>query len=453
MIVFFKIAFRNIIQNKRRTLLIGFTLIISCVLLLLSFTLGNGMASQVLSQYRSFQSGDVTVVWKNVKEYEVTDPSRLHFSKHEPENDKQNREEINRLNAFLESRENDISECYRTLKGDGMLDTGTYASYSIIIGLDLREAEFLVKNNVLRMYQGEMPLDHKYGICISDEVARRNDIRLGDWVIIDSDTASGYVNSLEYQVTGIYESSSEYDSIYIYMNKDDYLELFDQPPEYFHSVRIYLKEPEGADKFADELDSYLLEGSGLLRAESVGYSGQFYLVIAGYLKGLFTLFIAFILFVIAVGIRSVVRMNLAARMKEFGTMRAIGFKRSHCFIVIFLEIFLLAAVFFVFAFGITGILVYYLRQTGIHVGKGPIAYILGGEYIRPVFKPGDTFIGFLIILSFSLFAPMRPGLELCLQNITHMLTHNLRPVSVIRSLMRSLRMAGGHNSRKILMRG
>jgi len=451
-IVFFKIAFRNIIQNRRRTLLIGFTLTISCVLLLLSFTLGNGMASQVLSQYRSFQSGDVTVVWKNVKEYEVTDPSRLHFSKHEPENDKQNREEINRLNDFLESRENEISEYYRTLKGDGMLDTGTYASYSIIIGLDRREAEFLVKNNVLRMYRGQLPLNHRYGICISDEAARKNELRLGDWVIIDSDTASGYVNSLEYQVTGIYESSSEYDSIYIYMNKDDYLELFDQPPEYFHSVRIYLKNPENADRFADELDSYLQEGSGLLRAESIEYSGQFYLVIAGYLKGLFTLFIIFILFVIAIGIRSVVRMNLAARMKEFGTMRAIGFKRTHCFMIIFLEIFLLAALFFVFAFGITGILVYFLRQTGIHVGKGPIAYILGGEYIRPVFKMSDTFTGFLIILFFSLFAPMKPGLELCLQNITHLLTHNLRPVSVIRILMHPMRNKGSFNKR-IVMRG
>ena len=76
-----------------------------------------------------------------------------------------------------------------------------------------------------------------------------------------------------------------------------------------------------------------MEGSGLLRAESISRSGQFYLVIAGYLKSLFTLFVVFILLVIAVGIRSVVRMNLAARMKEFGTMRAIGFNVSCLFVV------------------------------------------------------------------------------------------------------------------------
>jgi hypothetical protein len=46
-------------------------------------TLGNGMASQVLAKYRIFQSGDVTAAWDSIMEYEVTDPSRLHFSKYD----------------------------------------------------------------------------------------------------------------------------------------------------------------------------------------------------------------------------------------------------------------------------------------------------------------------------------------------------------------------------------
>ncbi len=443
--IFIKTAIRNIIQNRRRTLLIGLTLTISCILLLLSFTLGNGMASQVLDQYRTFQSGDVVVAWDNINEYDVSDPSRLHFSMYERENDKKNLEEIKRLDTYLKSHADEISEYYKALKGDGLLDTGNYATYSIIVGLDRNEAEFLVKNQVVRMLKGRLPLGHKYGVCISDETANQSRIQLGDWITIDSNTASGYVNSLEYQVTGIYESSSEYDSVYIYLNDTDFLELYDQEPEYFHSLRIYLNNPEDSEKFADALDAYILEGTGLLRAEPIEYSGQFYLVIAGYIKSLFTLFIVFILFVIAVGIRSVVRMNLTARMKEFGTMRAIGFKRIHCFLVIFLEIFLLAVVFFIFAFGITGIIVYLLRQTGIHVGKGPVAYILGGEYISPVFKTWDTLTGFLIILCFSIFAPLKPGLELCYQSITHLLSQNLKPVAVFPSLMRSLFRAKKYN--------
>lgn len=306
------------------------------------------------------------------------------------------------------------------------------------MGLDLREADFLIKNDVLRLKQGSLPFGHKYGICISDEAARQSGVTLGDWVIIDSDTAAGFVNSLEYRVAGIYESNSEYDSIYVYMSDTDFQELFDQPPNYYHSVRLYLNDPENSDSFAQELDSHLLKQSDVLRAESVNYSGEFYLVIARYLKVLFIVFIVFMLFIIAVGIRSTVRMNLFDRMKEFGTLRAIGFKRSDSFLVIFLEIFLMALIFFVLALGITGIILHLLKQGGLHIGKGAIAYILGGEYIYPRFMMSDILIGFLMIMSFSLFAPLKPGLQICYQNITHLLAKNQKRVSVVAELMNLL---------------
>ncbi len=438
MSVFIRIAFRNIIQNVKKTMIFGVTLTISCVFLLVSLSIGNGMAQQILGQYRSFQSGDVTVVWKNVKEYDVSDPSRLFFSQYKLDNDAENRMSIERLDDFIESHGDEITEYYKSLKGNGLIDTGSYASYSIIVGLDRREADFLIRNGVLRLQQGGLPFDYKFGVCISDEAARLSDITPGDWVVIDSDTAAGFVNSLEYRVTGIYESNSEYDSIYVYMSDADFHELFDQPPAYFHSVRLYLDEQEKADILAQELDNYLLQWSDVLRAESIDFSGEFYLVIARYLKILFIVFIVFMLLIIAVGIRSAVRMNLFDRMREFGTLRAIGFKRSDSFLIIFLEIFILALIFFVLSLGITGIVLHLLKQGGLYIGKGAIAYILGGEFIYPRFMLSDTLIGFLLIMSFSLFAPLKPGLQLCYQNITRLLAQDQKRVSVMAELMRQL---------------
>lgn len=98
---FIKIAFRNIVQNVKKTVIFGVTLTVSCVMLLVSLSVGNGMAQQILGQYRIFQSGDVTVIWKNVKEYDVSDPSRLFFSQYELKNDVENRMAMERLDAFL----------------------------------------------------------------------------------------------------------------------------------------------------------------------------------------------------------------------------------------------------------------------------------------------------------------------------------------------------------------
>lgn len=436
--VFFRIAWRNVLENRRKTMLIGITLFMSCVLLLFSFTLGNGIGEQILGQYRNFLAGDVSAVWENVKEYDVSDPSRIHFSEFDMKKDSENKKAMACLDAFLEARKDEVEDVYKMLKGNGTLDTGSYASYSIIVGLDQKEADFLVNRRIIRMLQGELPFRGEYGICISDITAQENGIRLGDWVTLDSKTPSGYVNTLEYQVVGFYESHSDFDSIYIYMTDRDFIELFDQPEGYFHSARIYLKDPGTADSFAEELDKALLETGSVLRAESINYSGDFYLMIAGFMKTLFTFFVIFILFIIAVGIRSVVRMNLFERIKEFGTLRAIGFNRIQNFTIIFLEILILAMMFFLLAIGFTIILVHFFGRTGIPIGKGAIAYILGGEKIYPKFIASDILPGLLIMACFSLFAPVKPALNLLYQSITNLLSQNQKPVSAIRCILRSL---------------
>jgi putative ABC transport system permease protein len=438
MLIYFKIAFRNILKNKKRTLLIGLTLVISCTLLLFSFSIGNGIRRQIMDKYRDSQSGDVAVVWKNVKEIDSNDPSRMFFSQYDVKLDKENREAIRRLDEFVSLNAGEIRESFKSVRGNGMLDTGRFAAFSLILGVSEEELSYLQDKKVFQLLEGEMPFESKYGICISDEAAAKYNIGIGDWVILDSSTASGYVNTMEYCITGLYKSSSDFDSIYVYMTREDALELLDQGPEYFQSVRIYLNNPGQADRFAAELDSWLMQSSNVLRAESITFSAEFYSMIGGFLKNLFTLFMSFLLFIVAIGIRSVVRMNLFERMKEFGTLRAIGFNRFQGFVIIFLEVFLLSLIFFGMAFAVTLILVYASAETGIHIGKGAVAYVLGGEYIYPVFVLSDTLTAMAIITVFSVFAPLKPGLRLCWQKITDLLAQNQKPVYAVPAIAGSM---------------
>lgn len=436
--IYIKIALRNILKNRKRTALIGLTLLISCMLLLFSFSIGNGIHRQIVDKYRSFQSGDVAVLWSSVLKYDSSDPSRLFFSNFDIKRDAENRKALKRLHGFLESHASEIRYRFPWVMRYGTLDTGHFALFSMVFGLEEEEAAFLQEKRILQLSEGELPFGTEYGICISDAAAVKYGIHLEDWVTLDSETSTGYVNTLEYQVVGLYRSSSDFDSIYVYMSAQDARELFDQAPEYFQGMRIFLKDPDRADRFAAELDGYLTGEGDVLRAESIGEAGQFYMMIAGFLKSLFTFFVVFILFIIAVGIRSVVRMNLFERMKEFGTLRAIGFNRLQSFFIVFLEIFLLSLIFFTVALVLTLALVAVLERTGIHIGKGAIAYALGGESIYPVFIASDTFIALAVIAAFSLFAPLKPGLKLCCQKITDLLAQNQKPVSAVAVILGSL---------------
>jgi ABC-type lipoprotein release transport system permease subunit len=447
MIILFKIAFRSILKNTKRSALIGLTLALSCTLLLFSFAIGNGIERQIVDKYRNFQSGDVSVVWSNVKEYDVNDPSRLLFSDFDIKKDKENKSALKRLDEFMLQNGSEAERFFKTVRVNGTLDTGSYASFSTILGPSEEELKYLEDKKVFELVEGDSPYGHKYGICISDDVSTKYNILPGDWVTLDCKTEHGFVNTLEYQVVGLYKSTSDYDSIYVYMTRSDALELLDQEPEYFQGARIFLKDKDNAASFSKRLNDYLTSGNDVLRAEPMEVSAGFYTMIAGFLKTLFTVFVVFLMFIIAVGIRSVVRMNLFERMKEFGTLRAIGFNRFQNFLVIFLEVLILSFVFFCMAFIINLGLVKAFSGPGIFVGKGAIAYALGGVSIHPVFVMSDTIPAMAVIVSFSLFAPLKPGLKLCFQRITDLLSQNQKPVSAIAVFFRGLVRKNGKNNR------
>lgn len=449
MVVLLKIAFRNILKNKKRALHIGLTLALSSTLLLFSFSIGNGIERQVIDKYRDFQSGDVTVLWSNVKKIDPSDPSRLFFSAFDMKNDNINREAIKRLDEFLGQNAGEIAYSFKSVRGNGTLDTGSYAAFSMIFGLSQDEMGYLTDKRVFQLVDGVSPYSGEYGISISDDAAKKYDISLGDWVTLDCTTARSFINTQEYRVTGFYRSSSDYDSIYIYMNRDDALELLDQDPEYFQAARLFLRNPADSVGFAERLDRRLTGAADVLRAEPMETSAGFYTMIAGFLKSLFTAFVMFIMLIIAVGIRSVVRMDLFERLKEFGTLRAMGFNRLQNLLIIFFEILMLSLVCFSTAFAANLGLVALLEKPGIYVGRGAVAYALGGEAIHPLFIPKDTLPAMMILLFFSIFAPLKPGLRLCRQQITDLLAQNQRPMSAITDMLRSAIGARRKRSRRI----
>jgi hypothetical protein len=71
------IALRNAAKNKRRSILIGSAICLSTFLLLLAGAIGNGSGAQIMHHYKDFWAGDVVVAWKEVKQYGLSDPSRL----------------------------------------------------------------------------------------------------------------------------------------------------------------------------------------------------------------------------------------------------------------------------------------------------------------------------------------------------------------------------------------
>jgi len=446
--VLIKIAFRNIVKNKKRSLLIGLAIFISCFILLLSNAVGNGTAEAILNEYYYQQGGDVVLLWENAMKIENDSPSRIYISAFDADKVKQNKAALARLHDFLTRHNHEIKDTYRVVRRGVVMALPQDMINVNVYGMEDREWPFLQQKRLVTLERGVFKPEERYTVIISQLIASSNRLKLGDWITLDAVSAYGAQNSMDFKITGIYKNGVPWNNDYIYMWDRDARVLYDFDPEDFDSMRIYLNNPGEGTRFAHELDSYLTKAGDVLRAlpgstATVFFSGQ-----AEFFKSLYTFFVIFLLIIIAFGIRATVRMNLFERMREFGTLRAIGYNRMQNFFIIFCEIFLLAFFSLFFALICTVLLMLIVGQSGIYIGSGAVSYLFGGDYLYPVLYLQDIVFALIVIMVLSLLAPFKPGLKLCFQKITDTLRkyqeRTLLTLLVLKSVFR-----GGRGPRSL----
>lgn len=434
--VILKIAFRNVIKNKWRSALIGFTLFISSFFLLFSNAAINGIEVQVIRGYINYQSGHVAVMWPGMKEVSPTDPVRFldNLASYDHDNLDQNLIAIDRLGKYLTANENEIEKGFPSIIRQVRYSLGDQNDRIVVYGLTQEHAEFLQQERTLAITAGSLPASGNPGVAISEYLSEETGLAMGDKITLRAVTADKAVQESEFTITGLYANGAPYDNSYAFMTDECARELTGVPQPLFDIYRIYLPDRAEAGSFAKELEAHL-DGTNL-HAESYLEASPFYTNNSRLMRIMSNIFMFFLLIVIAMGLVATIRMNLFERIKEFGTMRAIGYSRGKSYGIIFAEMFILAALALAIALLAAGILVAILGQSGIYVGSGPASYGIGGERFWPELKVNDIILSILAITFFSLFATMGPGLSLCYQEITDMMLKRQRRIFLPGKLVR-----------------
>lgn len=433
-----KIAYRNVVKNKWRSILIGIVLFISSFFLLVSNAAMNGIEDQVIRGYVNYQSGHVPVMWSGMKDVSPTDPSRfLHnIISFSSEQEAVNLAAIDRLEQFMEENQGKVLANFPSILRLGRYSSGEHNDQFVLFGLTEEHAQFLQNAKTLSIVQGKLCLGIKAGICISEYVSQETGLDPGDWITLSMVGADKEIREQDFLITGLYANGAGYDNYFVFMDQDEARELSGVPHPLFDINRVYLEDISKAEEFARALNEHLADNS-VLYAESYQEASPFYTNNSKSMRAMFNGFLFFMLVVIAVGLLATIRMNLFERMKEFGTLRAIGYSRARNYAVIFFEMFILAAVSLTFALILAGVLVGIVGQAGIYVGTGPISYGLGGERFWPDMRFKDIALAVTAITAFSLFSTIGPGLNICYQKITDLILKRQRkmflPAEIIKS--------------------
>ncbi|MES0491617.1 MAG: FtsX-like permease family protein [Leptospirales bacterium] len=384
-----KFAFRNIFRNKKRTIVSALSVFFGALFVGLAYGYVNGMMDMMLSSFVRYQTGHVRVTTEEFI----------------------GREKFMPVDELVPGSNNLIQDIEKV---EGVESVEKRIKFGILLFKDNAPVPVLgvavdIDNNKLNLREKviEGSLDEP-GIYISNRLAEKLDKKLGDDLLIATQTSMGGLNGLKLPIKAIIETKViDYDERFLYLpmkEAERLLKLGGNATE----ILVYGNTDEEATKEVKEKISLMLQ-DGVTAKTYIEQMGGLY----GYIdtaKMIYLVIEFAILFLACIVIINTMLMAIFERMREIGTMKALGFSEKQLFRMFTTEGALIGVIGGIPGVIIGWLLIYVLSITGIDLGdamKGvgyPMEYIL-----YPHVNPTDLIAVIFLALIVPILASMLPS--------------------------------------------
>jgi len=367
----FKMAWRNLLRNRRRTLITAFSVAFG-VLLSVTFTAsGDYSYTNLINSSATLGFGHLAI---EPPDYNET-PSlsrRLRGA--------------GRIRDLVRNRP-EVSDAYVRIMGQAMFASGAKSTGGQIIGIE-PVAEAAKYNIFIRsLKEGELLSDaDPGGALIGVKMAEKLNLHLGRKLIYTLTDRNGEMVSGVSRVRGIYATGEDQvDSSVVLLPLNRLRQVLHYDPDEASLVSVFIRDQRRTEQVRDELRKLLpgpdleiltwretqAELSGLIAIDRAGnYLMQF-------LVGL----------LIAAGILNTMLMSVMERTREFGMMMALGLSPAQVVTQVLQESFLIGVFGLLMGVLITAPWYIYMVRVGIDL-SGQIGddYSTAGVLVDPVLK-------------------------------------------------------------------
>ncbi|MEK9149548.1 MAG: FtsX-like permease family protein [Candidatus Desantisbacteria bacterium] len=405
---FFTLALRNIFRNKRRTTITLLAIISGMVGLIVfggfvEYSFWGLRESTIRSQL-----GHIQIYKKGYSEKGIANPSKYLID------DFQQLEELFYKIPYVElvtarlSFSGLVSTGEQTLicKGDGVIPEkeAKLASFEEIIG-----------------GEGLFEEGKEEGV-IGSEMQKSLGAKIGNYLTILTTTPSGMMNAVDIKLIGIARSGAkDYDSVFVKLPLTVVQRLFLTTE--VEKIVILLDKTEHTEEVAQRLN-LLFKKKGLgLELKTWSELAPFYHAVVRLYNGMFGVVKLIIAILVLFSIANTMTMSVFERVKEIGTLRAIGTKKSGILRLFLWEGFLIGIIGAVLGM-ITGILVAQVINLcgGIYVPPPPA--MTTGYNAMILIVPGVLLYSFLSTIIVSTISAFYPALRATRLSIVESLGHN-----------------------------
>ncbi len=312
----FKIALRNLLRYKRRTLLTASLISVGVVFVLVFMAVSGSFKNMMIGQITDSMLGHVQVHRQGYVASIDNLPLNLNLKAGA----------LQRVTTVLQAQSG-IAAWSPRIKFGGMFSNFTETT-SIRLNAVVPEKEFAVVPLLpSRMHDGVKDL--KRGeILIPDLLAKGMKVNVGDMVVVVATNRDGSVNGKQFKVGGLLESVTGPGGRDGYIHFDDGVEILRMDEPEVSEIAIRLKSFDGLHDFRETLGAQLVqemnqEGEPIFEIHTWEQLTPFFTIAR--MIDVLTFFIRLMLVaIVLISITNVMIMAVYERIREIGTIAAIG---------------------------------------------------------------------------------------------------------------------------------
>ena len=409
-----RISFQNVFRNKRRTVLTLLILALGSTGLMLVSGFFEGIHDSFREQYIHSQTGHLTVNTAGYYAKGVSAPLDYLM---------QNRANVQKA---VESNPH-VLYSVPLLKFGGMTSTDKTNVAVLAIGVDAVGEQKMgghkyakYKGTATNIAEGRgLDPNDLYGVILGKGLMHALGLKVGDRFNFITTRRAGALDGAEYQIRGVFQTIlKEFDDRGLKMNlaaAQKVLGVDDQ----VHSLLVMLDKTENTDLVYGQLDQKFREEK--LGAELVTWveQGHMYRHGSALFKKIETTVQLIIAIVFVFSIANTINMAIFERMREFGTMMAIGNSRAAVFFVIFTEAALIGMLGALLGIGAGTAVAHAISSVGVEMPPLPGSTV--GYIALILVNPVIMLKVFLLALGSTLLAALLPAWRACHLEIVHAL--------------------------------
>lgn len=422
MSTYLRVAFRNLNRQKKRTFLLGGAIAFGILIVTFVNSFTVGVVANLEENFAHLLAGHIYLSGMQKSEsgrveYVIRDDSLI--------------------TAALKPFAGDIQYISRRISVSATLMFEGESALQTVSGVDWNQEKSLEDRMVLKQGSMQAMLADPRGIILSEPIAKKLNVGVGDAVLAKLETVTGQQNVGDAVVEGIAADSGLLGSTSAYVHMSYAAELVNLAPGEYNTLSIFLKNPQSLVPESGAIYRALASagvplfdrvtgGTGAATQEQLrqisksswdGVKYQFLTIndflgqvnqIASALQAVGIGILVLLFLIIMVGIINTFRMIMYERVREIGTMRAIGMQRGGV-----RRIFILEALVLALGSAVAGILVariVMLALSFINFGTGSAFYLFlkNGHLLFPA-AAGGTILNVVVVAVLTLLAVLFPA--------------------------------------------